>query len=91
MLLSLQHLEMAAEPLRDSATFKLFLSGLAGDPILAFLAGTAITWVMHSSLSMVLMVMAFAGGGAIPEPLALALVLGAHVGGALAPRTRLGV
>jgi phosphate:Na+ symporter len=26
MLLSLQHLGMAAEPLRDSATFKAFLS-----------------------------------------------------------------
>ena len=89
MLLSLQHLGMAAEPLRDSATFKAFLSGLAGDPILAFLAGTLITWVMHSSLSMVLMVMAFAGGGAIPEPLALALVLGANVGGAIAPMTGL--
>jgi phosphate:Na+ symporter len=89
MLLSLQHLGIAAEPLRDSATFKAFLSGLAGDPILAFLAGTLITWVMHSSLSMVLMVMAFAGGGAIPEPLALALVLGANVGGAIAPMSGL--
>jgi phosphate:Na+ symporter len=89
MLLSLQHLAIAAEPLRDSATFKAFLSGLAGDPILAFLAATLITWVMHSSLSMVLMVMAFAGGGAIPEPLALALVLGANVGGAIAPMTGL--
>jgi phosphate:Na+ symporter len=89
MLLSLQHIGMAAEPLRDSVTFKAFLSGLAGDPFLAFLAGTLITWVMHSSLSMVLMVMAFAGGGAIPEPLALALVLGANVGGAIAPLTGL--
>jgi phosphate:Na+ symporter len=89
MLLSLQHLGIAAEPLRDSATFKAFLSGLAGDPVLAFLAATAITWLMHSSLSMVLMVMAFAGAHAIPEPLALALVLGANVGGAIAPLTGL--
>jgi phosphate:Na+ symporter len=89
MLLSLQHLGMAAAPLRDSATFKAFLSGLAGDPILAFLAATALTWLMHSSLSMVLMVMAFAGAHAIPEPLALALVLGANVGGAIAPLTGL--
>ena len=89
MLLSLHHLGLAAQPLRDSATFKAFLSGLAGDPILAFLAGTLITWLMHSSLSMVLMVMAFAGAHAIPEPLALALVLGANVGGAIAPLTGL--
>jgi phosphate:Na+ symporter len=90
MLLSLHHLGEAAQPLRDSATFKSFLSGLAGDPVLAFLAATLITWVMHSSLSMVLLVIAFAGAHAIPEPLALALVLGANVGGAIAPLTGLG-
>jgi phosphate:Na+ symporter len=89
MLLSLRHLGLAAQPLRDSDTFKAFLSGLAGDPVLAFFAATALTWVMHSSLSMVLMVMAFAGAHAIPEPLALALVLGANVGGAIAPMTGL--
>jgi phosphate:Na+ symporter len=89
MLLSLNHLGTAAQPLRDSAGFKSFLSGLAGDPIMAFLAGTLITWLMHSSLSMVLLVMAFAGAHAIPEPLALALVLGANVGGAIAPMTGL--
>src|SRR5690242_3535635 len=54
MLLSLRHFSLAAEPLRDSVTFKAFLSGLAGDPILAFLAATLLTWLMHSSLSMVL-------------------------------------
>jgi phosphate:Na+ symporter len=89
MLLSLNHLGTAAQPLRDSAGFKSFLSGLAGDPIMAFLAGTLLTWLMHSSLSMVLLVMAFAGAHAIPEPLALALVLGANVGGAIAPMTGL--
>ncbi len=89
MLLSLAHLGEAAQPLRDSATFKSFLSGLGGDPVMAFLVGTLITWLMHSSLSMVLLVMAFAGAHAIPEPLALALVLGANVGGAIAPMTGL--
>src|SRR6185437_15938402 len=89
MLLSLTHLGAAAHPLRDSATFKSFLSGLGGDPVMAFLIGTLLTWLMHSSLSMVLLVMAFAGAHAIPAPLALALVLGANVGGAIAPMTGL--
>lgn len=89
MLLSLSHLGTAAEPLRTSVEFKSFLSGLAGDPIMAFLVGTLLTWLMHSSLSMVLLVMAFAGAHAIPEPLAFALVLGANVGGAIAPMTGL--
>lgn len=89
MLLSLHHLGDAAAPLRNSATFKSLLSGMAGDPVLIFLLGTLLTWLMHSSLSMVLLVMAFAGAHAIPEPLAFALVLGANVGGAIAPLTGL--
>jgi len=40
---------------------------------------------MHSSLTMVLFVMALATANAIPLPLAFALVLGANVGGAIAP------
>jgi phosphate:Na+ symporter len=89
MLLALTQLGIAAAPLRHSVGFAEFLSGLAGDPVMGFLVATALTWLMHSSLSMVLLVMAFAGAHAIPEPLALALVLGANVGGAIAPLTGL--
>jgi phosphate:Na+ symporter len=89
MLLALAHLGEAAAPLRSSAEFKEFLSGLGGDPVMAFVIGTLLTWLMHSSLSMVLLVMAFAGAHAIPMPLALGLVLGANVGGAIAPMTGL--
>jgi phosphate:Na+ symporter len=89
MLLALMQLGAAAAPLRHSAGFTEFLSGLAGDPVMGFLVATALTWLMHSSLSMVLLVMAFAGAHAIPEPLAFALVLGANVGGAIAPLTGL--
>ncbi len=85
MLLSLIHLKEAASPLEHSAAFASLLSGLAGDPILGFLVATALTWLMHSSLTMVLFVMALAGANALPMPLALALVLGANVGGAIAP------
>ena len=85
MLLSLSHLGTAAETLRDGATFRSLLSGLAGEPLLGFLVATAITWLVHSSLSVVLLVMSLAAANAIPVPLALALILGANVGGALAP------
>ena len=89
MLLSLIHLRSAAEPLGQSALFNSLLTGLAGDPILGFLAATALTWLMHSSLTMVLFVMALASAHALPMPLAFALVLGANVGGALAPLSAL--
>src|SRR5436190_13393102 len=85
MLLALTHISAAAAPLRDSALFRSLLTGLAGEPVLGFLAAIAVAWLVHSSLSIVLLVMSLAAGGALPLPLALALVLGANVGGALAP------
>lgn len=85
MLLALTHVQIAAEPLRESATFRSLLSGLAGEPVLGFLVTILITWFAHSSLSIVLLIMSLAATGALPAPLTLALVLGANVGGAIAP------
>ena len=85
MLLALVHIAGAAAPLRDSALFRSLLTGLAGEPVLGFIAAVAVSWLVHSSLSVVLLVMALAAAQALPIPLALALVLGANVGGALAP------
>jgi phosphate:Na+ symporter len=85
MLLALVHIGTAAAPLKDSTLFRSLLTGLAGEPVLGFLAATAVAWLVHSSLSIVLLVMSLAAAGALPVPLALALVLGANVGGALAP------
>jgi len=89
MLLSLIHLKSAAAPLETSPLFKSLLGGLAGDPFLGFFVAVALTWLMHSSLTMVLFVMALATAGVLPMPLAFALVLGANVGGAIAPLTAL--
>ena len=85
MLLALEHLGVTAGTLRESPTFRSLLTGLAGEPLLGFIVATAVTWLMHSSLAVVLLVMSLAAAGALPVPLALALVLGANVGGALAP------
>ena len=85
MLLALVHIGLAAAPLKDSALFRSLLTGLAGEPVLGFIAAIAMAWLVHSSLSIVLLVMSLAAAQALPVPLALALVLGANVGGALAP------
>jgi phosphate:Na+ symporter len=85
MLLALVHISLAAAPLKDSALFRSLLAGLAGEPVLGFLIAIAVSWLVHSSLSIVLLVMSLAAAQALPVPLALALVLGANVGGALAP------
>lgn len=85
MLLSLWHLGAAGGALKDSQTIRSLLTGLAGEPVLGFLVAVAVTWLVHSSLSIVLLVMSLAAAHTLPQPLALALVLGANVGGAIAP------
>jgi phosphate:Na+ symporter len=85
MLLSLKLLTVGTEPLRQSPSFMAALAGMQDEYVIAVLFGTLITWAVHSSLSTVLLVMSFAGSGIIHPPLALSLVIGANIGGALAP------
>jgi phosphate:Na+ symporter len=85
MLLALALIKQAALPLNTSPTFLAVLSGLREELLLALLISAAVTWLMHSSLAMVLLVMSFANLQLISPALALAMVLGANIGGALAP------
>jgi phosphate:Na+ symporter len=85
MLLSLKLLAFATQPLRNAPAFMALLQGLQDEYVIAVVVGTLATWFAHSSLSTVLLVMSFAGSGLIEPRLALALVIGANIGGALAP------
>jgi phosphate:Na+ symporter len=85
MLLSLKLLALATQPLRSAPAFMAMLQGLQDEYVIAVVVGTLATWFAHSSLSVVLLVMSFAGSGLIEPKLALALVIGANIGGALAP------
>jgi phosphate:Na+ symporter len=85
MLLSLRLLTSATEPLRQSPTFITLLEGMQDEYVIAVIVGAAATWFVHSSLSTVLLVMSFSASGIVSPPLALALVIGANIGGALAP------
>ena len=85
MLLSLKLLALATQPLRSAPAFMAMLQGLQDEYVIAVVVGTVATWFVHSSLSIVLLVMSFAGSGLIEPKLALALVIGANIGGALAP------
>ena len=83
MLLALQLIVHASDPIRDSATLKAILSGLGQEPILAVLFGALLTWLAHSSLATILLVMSLATSGLVPLPLALAIVLGVNAGAAI--------
>ncbi len=85
MLLALKLIIAASEPLRDSETLREVLAAMAGERAIAVLVAALLTWLAHSSLAIVLLVMAFAHAGTVPLGLAFALVLGANLGGALAP------
>lgn len=85
MLLSLKLLAAATGPLREAPAFMAALGGLQDEYVIAVILATLLTWFVHSSLSVVLLIMSFAAVGLVEPKLALALVIGANIGGALAP------
>ena len=85
MILSLGMVVASTAGLRDNSTLALVLSRLADEPLIAVVIGAALTWLLHSSVAMVLLVMSLAAGGVIGLPLALALLLGANLGAGLIP------
>ena len=85
MLLALQLLSGVTEPLRDSPLVVALLRGLADAPALALLLSAGLAIVASSSLAVVLFVALLAQSGVVPPALAVVLVAGANLGGAVPP------
>jgi len=85
MLMALGGLVHTLSGIESAPLIKPALHGLISDPVLAILVAALITWACHSSIAVVLLVASFAASGAIELPGALALVLGANLGGAMPP------
>jgi phosphate:Na+ symporter len=70
MLLGLTLIGQDAGEVRDSRAVHAVLASLGTEqlPLLAVLVTTLITWLAHSSLATVLLVMSLAGGGMIGQP-----------------------
>ena len=85
MLLALKLIVSVSEPMRSAEIAQSVLGSLDGEPVLALLIGALITWMAHSSLATVLLVISLSAVGIVPVPVALALVLGANLGSALPP------
>lgn len=83
MLLALRLLGQALGQIEHSAVFAAMLQGLAGDALIALLLAALLTWVCHSSVAVVLLIASLALAALVPLETALALVLGANLGGAL--------
>jgi phosphate:Na+ symporter len=83
MLMALAGLVHTLGPLENTPLLRSVMGALAGDPILATLVAAALTWACHSSIAIVLLVATFAATHVVEPTGALALVLGANLGGAL--------
>jgi len=85
MLLALKLIVTTATPLRESPLIIEILESVSGETLIAILIAALLTWLAHSSLAVVLLIMSLASTEAISVQLALVLVIGANIGGTLPP------
>jgi len=85
ILLSLRLIGDAVHPIRESAFLPVVATYLANDFVTAFLVGAAVTFLMHSSVGAILMVVTFVSVGVLPVEAAASMVLGANLGSATLP------
>ena len=91
MLIALQHLFTMITPFEDVPSLRILLGAVTTDPLIDILLAAGLTWAAHSSVAVVLLIMAFAAQGVVPPHAAFALVLGANLGTALNPLLESGV
>lgn len=85
MLLALQLVGNVTGPLRESEVMIAILSGLSDAPAFALILAAVLALVASSSLAVVLFVALLASAGIVSPPLAVTLVAGANLGGAIPP------
>ena len=83
LLLSLEMIGQASEPLRQSTPMPVIVNYLSGDPVTAYLLAALVTWLFHSSIAAVLLMVTLAGRGFIPPELGIVLVLGVNLGSSI--------
>ena len=85
MLLALSLLVEAMRPAEAAPILRELLAALTAEPVLDLLLAALLTWAAHSSVAVLLMIVPLAAAHVIPPVAALALVLGANLGSAIAP------
>lgn len=85
MILSLGMIVGTSTAMREHPTLTFVLSRLGDEPILSVLLAGGLTWLLHSSVAMVLFIMALAGANVISLDLGLVFLLGANIGAGLIP------
>ena len=85
MLLALHILLDTLAPAESAPAVRTLLSIVTDEPLLCVLIAAALTWVAHSSVASVLLIMSLAYSEFVTPVAALALVLGANLGSAINP------
>ena len=85
MVLALHILLDTLAPAENAPAVRTLLGAIMSEPVLCLLIAAALTWIAHSSVTVVLLVMSLAYSSFITPVAALALILGANLGTAINP------
>jgi phosphate:Na+ symporter len=85
VLMALNEFVTVLSPYEGMPSLRQFLGAISTQPMLDVLLAAGLTWAMHSSVAVVLVIMSFAAKGTVPPDAAFALVLGANLGTAINP------
>lgn len=83
LILSLQMVSTATKPLRDSAILPSIISYLSADPVSTFLLAAILTYLLHSSIAGIILLVNFANYDLIHAQLCVVMVLGVNFGSSL--------
>lgn len=83
LVLSLEMIGQASEPLRDSELMPVIINYFSGDAITTYLLAALITWLFQSSIAAVLLMATLAGRGVITPELGVVLILGVNLGSSI--------
>ena len=85
VLMALYQFINLLSPYEDAPSLRMMLGQVSTQPLLDVVLAAGLTWAMHSSVAVVLVVMSLAAQGTVPPAAAFALVLGANLGTAVNP------
>lgn len=83
IFVSLDMIRLATAPLVENTGTASIMAYLARDPVTAFVIGALFAWIVHSSVAAVLLFVTLVSQGLMPQSAAIAMVLGANLGGAV--------
>jgi len=85
MLLSLTLIRSISAPLQESTLFMEMLASLSSEPLIAILFAAVITFALHSSIVMILLLVGLVSAGILTSEAGLLFVLGANIGSSFIP------